>query len=342
MPGRSSPQTSPTSKPQPQKCFPRPRGGICSHGRAARCRASNARALEAWRIVPRMFIDRAERDLSATILGVEMPAPVILGPIAGQALAHPDAEAATARAAAALGLTYVHSSLSSTSVEGVAVAAPQGSRWFAMDWPDARPRPRAAGPGAERTGCTHLVLSPPQPGKGWAALRRSATPGTGRYSQRHPDRAGRAGGGPPWLRRHRRFERARAPAFQADGDDRRPATDRERGRRKGSRPIRLGRPNGAPMPTRRWPWGPRRSSSAARTCTDWRSEGKLASGTCSAHSSRSSRSPSPSQGSRVTASLTEARSSGTERAGRRRVAMMCRFAWKACPSGGRTPNVRRP
>src|SRR5919107_2777613 len=45
-------------------------------GRAA-VRA-NARALSAWRIVPRMFIDRAERDLSTTVLGVEMPAPVIL------------------------------------------------------------------------------------------------------------------------------------------------------------------------------------------------------------------------------------------------------------------------
>ena len=69
-------------------------------GGAAAVRA-NARALAAWRIVPRMFIDRAERDLSTTVLGVDMPAPVILGPIGKQGLAHPDGEAATARAAAA-------------------------------------------------------------------------------------------------------------------------------------------------------------------------------------------------------------------------------------------------
>jgi lactate 2-monooxygenase len=138
-------------------------------GGAAAVRA-NARALRAWRIVPRMFIDRAERDLNATVLGVTMPAPVILGPVGGQVLAHPDGEAATARAAAGLGLTYVHSSQSSTSVEGVAVAAPTGSRWFGLDWPDGGGPDLALLVRARLTGCTHLLLSPPQPGKSWAAL----------------------------------------------------------------------------------------------------------------------------------------------------------------------------
>ena len=131
---------------------------------------ANAQALRAWRIVPRMFIDRAERDLSATVLGATMPAPVILGPVAGQTLAHAGGEAASARAAAGLGLTYVHSSQSRTSIEGVALAAPTGSRWFGLDWPDGNGRDLALLGRAQLTGCTHLVLSPPQPGKGWAAL----------------------------------------------------------------------------------------------------------------------------------------------------------------------------
>lgn len=131
---------------------------------------ANARALQEWRIVPRMFIDRDERDLSTTVLGLKMPAPVILGPVGRQVLAHAGGEGATARAAAGLGLTYVHSSQSSTSVEGVAVAAPTGSRWFGLDWPD-RDGPDLELLGRARlSGCTHLVLSPPQPGKRWAAL----------------------------------------------------------------------------------------------------------------------------------------------------------------------------
>ena len=131
---------------------------------------ANARALPGWRIVPRMFIDREERDHSVTVLGVAMPAPVILGPVGSQALAHPDGEAATARAAAALDLTYVHSSHSSTSVEGVAVAAPQGSRWFALDWPEDDNPDLAVLGRARLAGCTHLVVSPPQAGRGWGAL----------------------------------------------------------------------------------------------------------------------------------------------------------------------------
>ena len=138
-------------------------------GGAAAVRA-NERALQAWRIVPRMFLDRDQRDLAVTVLGVAMPAPVILGPVGKQALAHPDGEAATARAAAGLELTYVHSSQASTSVEGVAAAAPNGSRWFALDWPDGGGFDPALLTRARLAGCTHLVLSPPQPGKGWAAL----------------------------------------------------------------------------------------------------------------------------------------------------------------------------
>ena len=185
-------------------------------GGAAAVRA-NARALRAWRIVPRMFIDRDERDLSATVLGVEMPAPVILGPVGSQALAHPDGEAATARAAAGLDLTYVHSSRSSKSVEGVAAAAPRARGGSAWTGRAGRPRPRAAQARAARGVHPPRALTPAaREGLGGARgdprrLGRADRP------QRHPDRAGRADGGPPRLRRHRRVERARAPRSRPVG-----------------------------------------------------------------------------------------------------------------------------
>ena len=138
-------------------------------GGAAAVRA-NARALSAWRIVPRMFIDRAERDLSTTVLGVTMPAPVVLGPVGRQALAHAEGEVATARAAAGLELTYVHSSRASRSLEEVALAAPTGPRWFGLDWPGGEGPDPVLLARARATGCTHLLLSPPQPGQAWGAL----------------------------------------------------------------------------------------------------------------------------------------------------------------------------
>ena len=138
-------------------------------GGAAAMRA-NTRALRGWRIVPRMFIDRDGRNLSTDVLGVTMPAPVILGPMGRQALAHPDGEVATAKAAARLGLTYVHSERASRSVEEVSAVAPNGPRWFTLDWPKSGGADTALLLRAQIAGCTHLLLSPPQPGKGWAAL----------------------------------------------------------------------------------------------------------------------------------------------------------------------------
>lgn len=51
---------------------------------------ANARAFAGWRIVPRMFRGHAVRDLSTTILGSLMPAPVIFALVGRQGLAHPD------------------------------------------------------------------------------------------------------------------------------------------------------------------------------------------------------------------------------------------------------------
>lgn len=140
---------------------------LATAGGAAAVRA-NARALDAWRVVPRMFLDRSARDLGTTVLGADLPAPVVLGPVGQQALAHPAAEVASARAAAGLGLTFTCSSRASRSLEEVAVAAPGGPRWFALD------RPAAEGPDplllsrAQAAGCTHLLLSAPP--SGWGAV----------------------------------------------------------------------------------------------------------------------------------------------------------------------------
>ena len=71
----------------------------------------------------------------APILGTRMPAPVLFAPVGVQTLAHPDGDLATARAAAELGLTYVHSTQASYPMEEVAAANGDGSRWYQLYWP---------------------------------------------------------------------------------------------------------------------------------------------------------------------------------------------------------------
>jgi isopentenyl diphosphate isomerase/L-lactate dehydrogenase-like FMN-dependent dehydrogenase len=65
-----------------------------------------------------------------------MPAPVLLAPVGVQSIVHPDGELATARAAAALGLTMVLSTASSHTIEEVAEASGGGPRWYQLYWPN--------------------------------------------------------------------------------------------------------------------------------------------------------------------------------------------------------------
>ncbi|MFP8941203.1 lactate 2-monooxygenase [Streptomyces fenghuangensis] len=97
---------------------------------------ANREAFDRWRIVPRMLRDATARDLGTTVLGTEMPAPVLLAPIGVQSIVHPDGELATARAAAALGVPMILSTASSHTVEEVARASGDGPRWYQLYWPN--------------------------------------------------------------------------------------------------------------------------------------------------------------------------------------------------------------
>ena len=134
---------------------------LASAGGEAAARA-NVRAFRRWRIIPRMFIDRAERDLSTTILGTRMPAPVILAPVGRQKLAHADGELASSRAAAGLGLTYIQSARASVSIEKVAAANGMGSRWYQRDWPNDDDVNLSSLRRARVAGFTHLLITPPR------------------------------------------------------------------------------------------------------------------------------------------------------------------------------------
>jgi isopentenyl diphosphate isomerase/L-lactate dehydrogenase-like FMN-dependent dehydrogenase len=95
---------------------------------------ANREAFHGWRIVPRMMRDVSQRDLSVELLGRKLPAPVLLGPVGVQGIIHEEAELATARAAASLGVPSVLSTLSSKPLEQVAQASGEGPRWFQLYW----------------------------------------------------------------------------------------------------------------------------------------------------------------------------------------------------------------
>jgi len=119
---------------------------------------ANEEAFRRWRIVPRMLRDVSSRDLSTTVLGTEMPAPVALAPVGSQTIIHPDGELAVARAAAAVGLPMALSTVSSTPLEEVA-AAGDGPKWLQLYWPTNRELGASLLSRAEQAGYQAVLLT---------------------------------------------------------------------------------------------------------------------------------------------------------------------------------------
>jgi L-lactate dehydrogenase (cytochrome) len=120
---------------------------------------ANREAFRRRRIVPRMLRDVAARNLSTTLLGTAMPAPLLLAPIGVQKVVHPDGELATARAAASLGLPMIASTAAAFTMEEIAVAGGEAPRWFQLYWPNDRELAASLAKRAEAAGYGAIVLT---------------------------------------------------------------------------------------------------------------------------------------------------------------------------------------
>jgi L-lactate dehydrogenase (cytochrome) len=120
---------------------------------------ANREAFRRHRIVPRMLRDVAERDLTTTVLGTAMPAPLLLAPIGVQKVVHPEGELATARAAAALGLPMIASTASAFTLEEIAEAGGEAPCWFQLYWPNDRGLASSLVGRAEAAGYGAIVLT---------------------------------------------------------------------------------------------------------------------------------------------------------------------------------------
>ncbi|MGH2788050.1 MAG: alpha-hydroxy acid oxidase [Actinomycetota bacterium] len=90
----------------------------------------NVAAFQKRRLRPRVLVDVSSVDTKAKIMGSHVSMPVGLAPAALNRLAHPEGEAAAARAAANAGVVFCISTLASCSLEEVSAAG--GPRWFQL------------------------------------------------------------------------------------------------------------------------------------------------------------------------------------------------------------------
>ncbi len=120
---------------------------------------ANREAFDRWRIVPRMFVDVAERDLGIELFGRQHPTPFLVAPIGVQELAHKDADLATARAAADAGVPMIFSTQASVPMEQTAAAMGDADRWYQLYWSSNDDLVGSFLARAEKAGCTALVVT---------------------------------------------------------------------------------------------------------------------------------------------------------------------------------------
>ncbi|TVY67358.1 putative lactate 2-monooxygenase PB1A11.03, partial [Lachnellula suecica] len=104
----------------------------------------NLHAFSKYSIVPRRLVPSLKdsegnelfSDCSTTVLGQKLAFPIAAAPVGVQRIFNSAGESAASKAAASIGVPYILSTASSTSIEDVAKANGEGSqRWFQLYWP---------------------------------------------------------------------------------------------------------------------------------------------------------------------------------------------------------------
>jgi heme/flavin dehydrogenase (mycofactocin system) len=116
----------------------------------------NEKAFDELGFRPHVADLHAKRDTATTVMGQDIPYPVLLSPTGVQAV-HPDGEVAVARAAAAEGTAMGLSNFASKPVEEVAAA--NSKLFFQMYWAGDRDRMLASAERARAAGAKGLIVT---------------------------------------------------------------------------------------------------------------------------------------------------------------------------------------
>jgi 4-hydroxymandelate oxidase len=118
--------------------------------------------IDAWvrrRLKPHVLRDVSDAHTRTTVLGIEVPSPILVAPTAMHRFFCDDGELATARGAASVDAVYIVSMAATTSLEDVAAAAPGAPRWAQMYMLRDRGRTRMLAGRAREAGYRAIVAS---------------------------------------------------------------------------------------------------------------------------------------------------------------------------------------
>ena len=89
----------------------------------------------AIQMIPRMLRPTTHRDLRVELFGHKLESPLLIAPVGVQTIFHTDKEVGVAEVATEIGVPYILSTASSSSIEDVAKASGDGVRFFQLYWP---------------------------------------------------------------------------------------------------------------------------------------------------------------------------------------------------------------
>lgn len=95
---------------------------------------ANRAAFDRWQVVPRVLHGTDRRDLSTTVLGTDLAAPLMLAPVGAAALVAPDADVRIAEGAHTAAIPYVFSSQGGCPMEQTASAMAGTPFWYQLYW----------------------------------------------------------------------------------------------------------------------------------------------------------------------------------------------------------------
>lgn len=120
--------------------------------------ADNVDAFRRIGLLPPVLHGVGQADLSTTVLGQKIDMPVMLAPVAGLRMFHPDGALASARAARDAGTICAVSSSCFSSIEEVA-AASDGPKWFQVYMPQDKGVARSLVKRVEAAGFSAIVIT---------------------------------------------------------------------------------------------------------------------------------------------------------------------------------------
>jgi isopentenyl diphosphate isomerase/L-lactate dehydrogenase-like FMN-dependent dehydrogenase len=150
-----------------EKIDPAAFGYIQSGAGAEETLQKNAVSFENYSIMPTYLNDVSKLDTSVELFGETYKHPFLLAPVGMMKISHGEADLAAAKAAAAHGVPFIQSTVSSFSIEEVAAVSGQSPKWFQLYWSNHKQTSCSMVERAENAGYKAIVLTIDTPMLGW-------------------------------------------------------------------------------------------------------------------------------------------------------------------------------